>query len=265
MPEVSLSLPAKWQRYTAGTPTLDRTGEELLGEWLSPDRRTTHELVTHGISESGPVEGSVPVFGIEVDAQRCERQAGCLGEALSYTSPEFAPIMGHNGIAIVRLEDRLTYVDEDNGKTYRVDQLSYGGWLDSMYFFAGVTRECEMGAAGCAGGSPRYTDVDLVPFNAKEKKGSRLASNDGPLHIAANNNAAEAAVLLLEADVDVNVRGNWGDTPLHHAAEKNAAEVAALLIERGADANAKNGRGSTQISKARRMDSREVLNILTNR
>ena len=163
MPEVNLSLPAKWQRYTAGNPTLDKTGEELFDEWLSVDRRTTHELVTHGISTSGPVDGSEPVFGIEVDAQRCEGQTGCLGEALSYISPEFAPIMEHNGIPIVKLEGRITYVDEDDGKTTLVDQLSYGGWLDSMFFFAGIARECKVGAAGCTGASPRYTEVDVAP------------------------------------------------------------------------------------------------------
>ena len=164
MPEVSLSLPAKWQRYTAGTPTLDGTAEELLGDWLSVDRRTTHELVTHGVSEPVPVDGSEPEFGIEVDAQGCERQAGCLGDVLSTLSPELAPVMEHNGIPIVRLESGITYDDEDDGKTYRIDQLSYGGWLDSMYFFSGIARECEVGAAGCAGASPRYTDVWLDAF-----------------------------------------------------------------------------------------------------
>ena len=33
-----------------------------------------------------------------------------------------------------------------------------------MYFFAGIARECEVGAAGCAGASPRYTHVWLDPF-----------------------------------------------------------------------------------------------------
>ena len=163
MPEVSLSLPAKWQRYTAGNPTFERTGEELFDEWRSVDRRTTHEL-THGVSASPSVDGSEPVFGIDVDAQRCRRQGSCLGEALSNISPELAPVMEHNGIPIVRLEGRITYVDEDDEKTYRIDQLSYGGWLDSMYFFAGFARECEVGAAGCAGASPRYTHVGLAPF-----------------------------------------------------------------------------------------------------
>jgi ankyrin repeat protein len=66
------------------------------------------------------------------------------------------------------------------------------------------------------------------------------------LHIAARNDSAEIAALLLDKGADPNIRSrNRKQTPLMDAANNGSKEVALLLLNRGADPNAKDVDGST--------------------
>ena len=50
-----------------------------------------------------------------------------------------------------------------------------------------------------------------------------------PLHIAAQHNAYETAVVLLENGADTSAENDKGHTPLHIAAEKKAHETVKVL------------------------------------
>jgi ankyrin repeat protein len=55
------------------------------------------------------------------------------------------------------------------------------------------------------------------------------------LHQAAAEGRADAAALLLDLGVAIDLPGQMGGTPLHHAAWWGHGDVVALLLERGAD------------------------------
>ena len=79
------------------------------------------------------------------------------------------------------------------------------------------------------------TDVNLV--------------SDGftPLHLAADNDQKETALLLIAKGADVNTRGESGWIPLHMAALRGHKEIVELLIEKGSDINIK-GTGRMGVS-----------------
>ena len=71
------------------------------------------------------------------------------------------------------------------------------------------------------------------------------------LHVAAENNRAEASALLVqEAGFDVDIRSNFNRTPLHAAATLGAAQAAQTLISLGAEVDARDGDGNTPMQRA---------------
>ena len=71
------------------------------------------------------------------------------------------------------------------------------------------------------------------------------------LHVAAENNRAEASALLVqEAGFDVDIRSNFNRTPLHAAATLGAAQAAQTLISLGAELDARDGDGNTPMQRA---------------
>ena len=62
---------------------------------------------------------------------------------------------------------------------------------------------------------------------------------DTPLHRAAFGGNKEIVELLLNNEVDVNVKDDYGCTPLHDAAEYGHKKIIELLISKGAEVNAK--------------------------
>jgi len=58
---------------------------------------------------------------------------------------------------------------------------------------------------------------------------ARDINGDTPLHVAAQHNAYETALVLLESGADANAEDDQGHTPLHIAAEKKAHEAVKVL------------------------------------
>ena len=85
---------------------------------------------------------------------------------------------------------------------------------------------------------------DLNLFSEFTRKGYT------PLHIAALNNAREAAMLLSARGADIHAKATESRTPLHVAALGNAPEAAAELIALGADIHAKDWSGLTPLHVA---------------
>lgn len=62
----------------------------------------------------------------------------------------------------------------------------------------------------------------------------RTPEGDSCLHVAAGRGDLRAVRLLVDAGVDVNLRGDLGNTPLHYARKGSHKDVMELLISRGA-------------------------------
>jgi ankyrin repeat protein len=71
--------------------------------------------------------------------------------------------------------------------------------------------------------------------------------------------------MLLDHGVPVDDKAERNITPLHVAAEENHAAVAELLLERGAELEAVQGNGYTPLTAATYMRSTDVMVLLKRR
>lgn len=71
---------------------------------------------------------------------------------------------------------------------------------------------------------------------------------DSCLHIAAGRGDLQAVKLLVDAGINVNLRGDLGNTPLHYAHKSAHTEVVEFLIIRGALPHLVNELGETAIT-----------------
>jgi len=93
-----------------------------------------------------------------------------------------------------------------------------------------------------------------------------LQSNAKALHRAAGEGDIEAVKEHLAAGTDKNVRvGKWGDTPLHRAAFWGYKEIVALLINNEVDVNAKDDYGCTPLHDAAEYSHLEIAEMLIDR
>lgn len=83
----------------------------------------------------------------------------------------------------------------------------------------------------------RRGGVESLLAQSPEFLNARGNTGDTALHLAAWQNRAKIAVLLIEAGADVNARGNQNWTPLHYAAYHGAGPTLKILMEAGADLN----------------------------
>ena len=116
-----------------------------------------------------------------------------------------------------------------------------------------------------AGENARDAAAELI------ERGGNINSHNSfgatPLHYAAAYNALEVAVELIERGASISIRSQnkYGHTPLHWAAMRGALEVAVELIERGASINSQDKNDQTPLHVATRYDAREVAVELIER
>ena len=168
-----LTILDKWQRYTAGNPTLNMTGAQVSVAWRAATRRSTSNVIIGGeggMAPASPEEGgsssNVPQFPVEIDP--CG-PGDCDVESLPHNTFTWAPVLRHNDVPVATVSGRLTNVDEpdpddpfdDDAETYLTDFRSYGGWLEHTEFRVSYSRWCEVGAAGCSGRNPIYEEGSI--------------------------------------------------------------------------------------------------------
>ena len=82
-------------------------------------------------------------------------------------------------------------------------------------------------------------------------RGVDLKERGGPaLRQSARNGQSAVAKVLLEHQVDVNVRSDSGETPLMAAVDGRQRSMVAFLIDHGADVNAVDNRAETALSRS---------------
>lgn len=94
-------------------------------------------------------------------------------------------------------------------------------------------------------------------------RGARMKNEDGresALNAAVQAEKAEAALVLLQAGADPNVKK--GPSVLHEAAKTGLVKVVDYLLKKGADVNAVNSSGLTPLAMAATGDQLEVATLL---
>ncbi|MGL5885584.1 MAG: ankyrin repeat domain-containing protein [Bombilactobacillus sp.] len=87
-------------------------------------------------------------------------------------------------------------------------------------------------------------------------------SGDTMLHIAAWNGCVEDIEKLILVGADINSIGDLGNTPLHQAILFEKIESVKLLLNYNINANIKNESGETIYEMAKRNGNKEIINLL---
>jgi hypothetical protein len=85
------------------------------------------------------------------------------------------------------------------------------------------------------------------------------AAEETPLHVAAANNQAGVARVLLAAGASVRATTTIGDTPLHRAGRAGGADVVRILLDAGADPDTTNKAGERAADVTRDAKVRQVI------
>ena len=96
-----------------------------------------------------------------------------------------------------------------------------------------------------------------IPVNVVSK-----TYGNSPLQYACREGRTEAALVLISAKADVNVRNSDSRSPLHWAASNGTASVVRALVEAGADLYLKNMDGQTPLDVANFWNNPETAPIL---
>ena len=93
--------------------------------------------------------------------------------------------------------------------------------------------------------------ADLINFDAEDPLQPidpltyLTPEGDSCLHVAAGRGDLVAVRLLVDAGLDVNLRGDLGNTPLHYARKSTYGEVVKYLLKCGALPELQNELGET--------------------
>jgi ankyrin repeat protein len=101
-----------------------------------------------------------------------------------------------------------------------------------------------------------FEQVTLLRF---DQAGS---DEDTPLHKASFKGDIEELMIMLNTDVDVNVRGDIGDTPLHDATLGKHEEIVLALLCAGANPMIKNDYEDYAIDSVMADDQSNIKRIL---
>lgn len=110
-------------------------------------------------------------------------------------------------------------------------------------------------------------DPVIKLFTTNDELAQKLVNRYGEKYLnkALDNNHVELTEILLDRNMDVNIRLNSdGTTPLMAAAKAGNMKMASLLVEHGAEINAKDYHGNDAISLAEHHHNNDVANYLSN-
>jgi ankyrin repeat protein len=93
-------------------------------------------------------------------------------------------------------------------------------------------------------------------------KESRTSKGATSLHIAASEDNAEGARILIEFGAQINARGHFGYTALNTAARNKAINTAKLLIDHGADLSIGSQSNNTPLHLAVSNGAIQIVNLL---
>ena len=85
------------------------------------------------------------------------------------------------------------------------------------------------------------------------------------LHIAAKSNQPEAAKILLDSGIPVDVRDAGNQTPLMVSASSDSLEMAEFLVQNGANVHAVADMGHTSLSIAEASNNHRLVAFLKRR
>ncbi|MCX7097149.1 MAG: ankyrin repeat domain-containing protein [Methylococcales bacterium] len=101
-----------------------------------------------------------------------------------------------------------------------------------------------------------FANIGLIKFDQSG------IGEDTPLHMASYSGDFNSLIVMLDTDVDVNVKGDIGNTPLHNAALKKHADIVLALLKAGADPSITNDYGDYPIDYVLGDDASNLKNIL---
>ena len=157
------------------------------------------------------------------------------------------------------------------GRDFGAEQRDLNGWTDLHY--AAVLDDHVL-ASHLIGNranirsslkpSGRLTDLLKEQLNRLGYDiGKDRRNLQTPLHIAAQENAADVIATVAAADREaIDIEDGTGRTPLHYAAAANATEALKQLLARGTNVNAQDREGRTALHLAAQSDSAQVIRIL---
>ena len=95
-----------------------------------------------------------------------------------------------------------------------------------------------------------FEDVNIVKYlidNGAEVNNRGFYLDRTALHQACNLDRKDIVKLLLEHNINVNIRDDKGETALHYAVINNNTDIIKLLIDNGTEINARNYEGQTAL------------------
>ena len=105
---------------------------------------------------------------------------------------------------------------------------------------------------------PANLDPRLLP----RKYRSYAADKNSQLHAACYYGDYDAALMLLLANHDTNVRNIWGESPLHHCTSQGHLEIMMLLLDANAGVNALDNEDLTPLHQALIHGNRDATELL---
>lgn len=102
--------------------------------------------------------------------------------------------------------------------------------------------------------------VEMLVRNGADINAKTMTEGDAALHLASQSgNSATVRFLVSQANIQLDIRNQFGQTPLLVSLFSNQPEIATALINGGADPNSTDGNGESALLHATRRQLRDVV------
>ncbi len=206
---------------------------------------------------------------IDIVKELINRGAKVNMQSTSGWSPlHYAAIMGHREVAETLIVNNADInIKNKMGQT----PLHWALW-DSQFEICELllNKGTEITAKDNYGKTPIQTAVEMGYLRIATRmfkyenavKDRNMHTGKTLLHIAALNGYKDIAEILVNKNIDVNVKDNSGKSPLYYAAKYGHRKTAELLLERGAKENdMKKNYGSSFLLKKSSMKKKRTSGI----